>query len=651
MCGIAVIVGKEGRPADRAALERMTAALVHRGPDDSGHYLDGSFGLGFRRLAILDLRPSGHQPMVSDDGRFVLVFNGEIYNYIELREELIRAGYTFRSTGDSEVLLAAFRHWGADCLPRLNGMWAFMIYDRTRRTLFGSRDRFGVKPLFVCRQSDVMLFASEIKAIRLSGLYRGGVNWAVASRFLVEGHLDDGTDSFYEGIVSLPPGSAFQISEAGEWQQWRFWDLDALSSDASANPPEEFATLFEDAVRMRMRSDVPVGVCLSGGLDSTSILCAASRQRAENQAGGGQPMQAFCYMAKEFDETRYIRDTLAQTGAELRTLQTDPLALWDSLRRMLWFQDEPVHTMTAVVGYQLMGLVAKHNIRVVLNGQGADETIGGYFSYFADYWRELIRQGQWGRVQHEVRAYAGVHGGSPGAYAKEAGLSALARWLHQWSWYRSWSDRRYRGKLQSHEWYGRDLVDAIPIDQRGRGTDTLREALAQSVQRAPLPLYLRIEDRNSMAHSVEARLPFMDYRLVTFLFALPSEWKVRGPWNKYVLREGMRGRIPESVRARADKMGFPTAGRQWFANELYEPAADILHSQAVRERGLYHVPAILKDLERHRRGDVDVHHDLFHLLEFELLADQAGGQDAAGSPGRPRDHGMAMSTAQTAAHC
>ncbi|MFO0773253.1 MAG: asparagine synthase (glutamine-hydrolyzing) [Nitrospiraceae bacterium] len=638
MCGIAVIVTAKGQPVDAVALERMTASIVHRGPDDSGHYYDGPVGLGFRRLAILDLMPSGHQPMVSDDGRFVIVFNGEIYNYVELRQELAQAGYRFRSTGDTEVLLAAVRHWGKDCLPRLNGMWAFVVYDRQEKRLFGSRDRFGVKPMFVSRQGHHTLIASEIKAIVASGLHRGGVNWRVASRFLVEGHLDDGLDSFYEGISSVPPGAAFEIDASGNWTQWQYWDLRTLTPPSVDDPPRVFAELFEDAARMRMRSDVPVGVCLSGGLDSTSIICAAARHRAENPSGSAQAMQAFCYMAKEFDETRYIRDTLAQTGAELRQLETSPQALWQSLERMLWFQDEPVHTMTAVVGYQLMGLVAKHGIRVVLNGQGADETIGGYFSFFADRWRELLYAGRFGHARAEMQAYADIHGGSVAGYAKETALSAIAGLLQGIPPYRAWSDQRYRRGLLGRTWFSKDLLQAVPYDERPRAANTLNGTLKASVLQAPLPLYLRIEDRNSMAHSVEARLPFMDYRLVTMLFGLSAEWKIRGPWNKYVLREGMRGRIPESVRARADKMGFPTAGRQWFAGELYEPAADILHSKSTAERGIYDVRAIVRDLERHRRGETDVHHDLFHVLEFELLAARMQGQGVSSATGAETTH-------------
>ncbi len=625
-----------GAPVEPPTLGRMTESLVHRGPDDSGHFIEGAVGLGFRRLAILDLSPSGHQPMLGDDGRHVLVFNGEIYNYVELRDELISVGYHFRSSGDSEVLLNAYRHWGAECLHKLNGMWAFLIYDRVERRVFGSRDRFGVKPLFVHRNAKHVIWASEIKAIRASGHYRGGVNWKVASRFLVEGHLDDSTESFYEGIDSVPPGSAFELTGDGQWRSWQYWTLNSLVEAPVEEPARGFAELFEDAVRLRMRSDVPVGVCLSGGLDSTSIICAASRQHAENKAAANDPLQAFCYMAKEFDESRYIADTLALTKGQVHELQTSPSELWQSLRRMLWFHDEPVHTLTATVGYQLMGLVAGKGIRVVLNGQGADETIGGYFSFFIDYWRELLSRGRWGEAQSEIRAYTDVHGGSAAQSLKAAATSLLVATLHGVPLYRTFSDRRHAATVQRHPWFTRELTGHFPSEERQRGLNRLNDVLKRSMMASPLPLYLRIEDRNSMAHSVEARLPFMDYRLVSFLFRLPAQWKVRGPWNKYVLREAMRGRIPESVRARPDKMGFPTAGRKWFAHDLYEPMADLLSSQAVRERGIYNIEKVQSDLKRHQQGDVDVHHDLFHLAEFEMVSEllRNDGARSAGEAGQ-----------------
>ncbi len=225
MCGLVVMLGLAGRPADAAVLSRMARSIAHRGPDDSGLYLHQQVGFGFRRLAILDLSPAGHQPMCSEDGQLVIVFNGEIYNYIELREELRAAGHCFRSTSDTEVLLAAYRQWGPECLGRLNGMWAFVIHDRRRGVLFGARDRFGVKPLFVHRGKDYWLFASEVKAILASGCYVRETNWQVAADFLLHGKLDETPATFYAGIEQVPPGCAFEIRLDGTWRQWRYWSL------------------------------------------------------------------------------------------------------------------------------------------------------------------------------------------------------------------------------------------------------------------------------------------------------------------------------------------------------------------------------------------------------------------------------------------
>jgi asparagine synthase (glutamine-hydrolysing) len=335
------MLGLNGTPADRVVLERMTASMRHRGPDGEGIYAAGPVGLGFRRLSILDLSHAADQPMVSDDGQLILVFNGEIYNYIELRRELEALGHQFKSTGDTEVLLHSYRQWGRDCLARFNGMWAFVVYDHRRGVLFGSRDRFGVKPLYFHRTRNSVLLASEIKAFLSSGICRSGPNWKIISSYLLEHRLDEGSESFYEGIEQIPAGTAFELDLRGELKTWRYWSLPQPSAEEISEPARQFADLFEDSVRLRMRSDVPVGVCLSGGLDSTAIICAMARQ----WGGSEQALHAFSYYAKEFDESAYIADTIELTRAHLNRLDSDPLQAWQALDRVLSFHDEPVHAM------------------------------------------------------------------------------------------------------------------------------------------------------------------------------------------------------------------------------------------------------------------------------------------------------------------
>ncbi len=616
MCGLTAIVSVRGAPIDRHALERMTQSIAHRGPDDSGFFVDESVGLGFRRLSILDLTPSGHQPMLTPDGRYVIAFNGEIFNFIELREELRARGYTFRSTGDTEVLLYAYREWGFDCLAKLNGMWAFVIYDTQTGNVFGARDRFGVKPLYYHRAKQHMLLASEIKAIRASGMYAGGTDWRTAAKFFVRGELDNSDHTFFDNILQIPAGHAFEIDRSGALTLRRFWDLAAIDEAEPADPAASFRDLFEDAVRLRLRSDVPVGVSLSGGLDSTSIICAVARLKAAEAANSAATL-AFSFNVQEFDESRYIADTVAQTRVDLKQLGTDAGELWSSLDEVLWYHDEPVHSLTALVGYRIMKLAASNGVKVVLTGQGADETLAGYPSYFRNTWHSALRGARLGEFWSEINAFVATHGGSSYAHASgevvKLAKSSVAR-LRPYRWL---ARGRQRRALAAHPWFTRELVEHLRD-----GTDTvpdltLRGALRDSVEKSPLPLYLRIDDRNSMAHSVEARLPFMDYRLVSLAFSLPPRWKMRGPWNKYVLRESMRGRIPESVRARPDKMGFPTPTSRWFREQLFEPVSDMLRSRNVAERGIYRVDRIVADLDRHRRGEANVAHRLFDVVQFE----------------------------------
>jgi asparagine synthase (glutamine-hydrolysing) len=618
MCGVAAVVMLDGSPAPGEVVRRMTRALAHRGPDDEGLLLSGPVGLGFRRLSILDLTPAGHQPMSTPDGSLTLVFNGEIYNYIELRAELEARGHAFMSSGDTEVLLHAYREWGAECLPRLNGMWAFVIHDRRRQVVFGSRDRFGIKPLYRHHGAGAVLLASEIKAIRASGLYAGSTDWRTAARYLLQKRLDDTTRTFLEGIVQVGAGSAFEIDFAGRYREWPFWSLEDIARTPVAQPAEDFAALFEDAVRLHLRSDVPVGVSLSGGLDSTSILCASARIRAAHGARGG--LQAICYMAPEFDESAYIQETVRQTGAELRRLDTTAQGLWQDFERMLWFQDEPVHGMPALIGYQLMKLAAGHGLKVMLNGQGADETIGGYTSYFRDYWHTLLSTGRPLRAWSEIDAYVAGHGGRRGALALGQVRRLAQVGLGRSRPYRALR-RAYRRMRAPDPWFSPELSDHLPEESDADGAPPdVDGVLAHDVTRSPLPLYLRVEDRNAMAHSIEARLPFLDHRLVTLMFTLDPEWKLRGPWNKYVLREAMRGRIPEVVRMRVDKMGFPVPWRRWAAGALHEPMHDIMSSRRARERGIYNTPAILRDFERCRRGEADFSDRMFDAIGFELWA-------------------------------
>lgn len=614
MCGFAAMIGLNGRPADAHVVDRMSDCIRHRGPDDAGRFVQGSVGLGFRRLAILDLSPAGHQPMVSADGRYVLVYNGEIYNYIELRRELEQYGHVFRSSGDTEVLLAAYVRWGRDCLQKLNGMWAFLVYDLHRQIIFGSRDRFGVKPLYRYRVGDLVFFGSEIKTILASGHYREGTNWRVAATFLLRQQLDATEETFFSGITRISAGSAFELDLRGQYREWKYWSLPPCDEGAVEGPVERFGELFDDSVTLRMRSDVPVGVSLSGGLDSTSIVCAMARSQA-TAPPTGDALWAFSYNAAEFDESAFVRDTLEQTGARLIGLEIDARTLLPRLRDVLWYHDEPVHSMTALISFELMRLAAKNGIKVILGGQGADETLAGYRLYFRHYWTTLLATRGLAHTRREIGAYTRVHGGDPARLLAAAVGQLLRGKARALPAYRGRAERRMHRIACANPCFARELSAALPVD-RLEADQTLNAALRHSIERADLPLYLRVDDRNSMAHSLEMRLPFMDYRLVSYAHGLPAEWKMRGPWNKYILRESMRGRIPESVRTRPEKFGFPFPSGAWLEGGVRQYLLELLGTQAMRERGIYDLAAIRTALD----GGADVADLAFNLIQFETWA-------------------------------
>jgi asparagine synthase (glutamine-hydrolysing) len=615
MCGIAALVGLNRAPAEPRVVGRMIDSLRHRGPDSSGIFHEGSVCFGFRRLSILDLSETSNQPMRSEDGRVVLVFNGEIYNYLELRAELEAEGHRFRSTGDAEVLLNAYLQWGRDCTSRFNGMWSFLIWDSHRQIVFGSRDRLGKKPLFYHRTGDCILFASEIKAILASGRYHGGPNWPLAATLLLEGNLDHvpvPRHTFFEGIEQIPAATSFELELSGEIEEHRYWSLN-VDLAPPANPAETFYGLFEDSVRLRLRSDVPVGVFLSGGLDSTAVACSLARQRLT----GGEGIYAFSFHSEEFDESSFVADTVAQTQLHLVRHSPRGADMWENIEKLLRYQDEPVHSFAAVAVFELSRLAAERGVKVILSGGGADECLAGYGQYFSQYWYQLVRSGCLSTAWAEIDAFAHARGTRRGPLLRQT-LRKFRSELGRLARYRALRTARRLRSLQADDWYTGELKQQISLPEDAYEPNTLDRALRRSVNDEPLPFYLRIDDRNSMAWSVELRSPFLDYRLIELAFSLPASWKMRGPWSKFVLREAMKGRIPESVRTRIDKWGFPIPAARWFATDLYEPVAALLADRHTRERGIYDTTTIARDLDRHREGRIDASARLFNVLQFEL---------------------------------
>jgi asparagine synthase (glutamine-hydrolysing) len=544
MCGIAGVLELERAEADAPLLERMTDLLEHRGPDDEGFFVDGPIALGHRRLSIIDLSPGGHQPMSSADGRFWLTYNGEIYNYVELRRDLEARGRRLRSASDTEVLVEGFAAWGHSLLDRLNGMFAFAVWDRRARTLTCVRDRFGVKPLYYAHSHGRFRFASEIKALFADPSVARAPNEPRLLEFLGHGLADHTGETFYRGIHQVEPGTFLEVdARTGRPRTRRWYTLRA--TEPPADDAAAVQAVLEDAVRLRLRSDVPVGTCLSGGVDSSSVVALAARAR---KAAGAGPPDAFSARSADarVDEGRWIDEVARATGTSTHAVYPSDRDAAEVLDRVLWHMDEPFHAASVIGQWKVMELARECGVKVLLDGQGGDEVYAGYHYMYPSFLVSLLAEGRLALVRDELRTRARVHGVAVGTT-----LTDVAKLL---------APRTVRGRSLP-DW----LADGGRSGVAGR---LLRDQQRFALTVSPLPAYLHHEDRNSMAFSLEARVPFLDYRNVELGISLRASQLLRGGYTKHVLRRAMAGIVPDGVLWRPDKQGFTVAQTAWLRGAL-----------------------------------------------------------------------------------
>ncbi|WP_207485297.1 asparagine synthase (glutamine-hydrolyzing) [Arenibaculum pallidiluteum] len=555
MCGIAGIVARHGGLEVGRLIREMTTRVRHRGPDDEGWLVEGRVALGHRRLAILDLSAAGHQPMTSADGRFAITYNGEIYNFIELRSELEAMGHRFRTGTDTEVVLTAFAAWGPECLARLNGMWSFAIHDRLRRTIFASRDRFGEKPFYYVRTEACFAFGSEIRQL-LPLLPSTRANAALVADFLLTGSPAQSTETFFEGVSSLAAGHFLVYDiKADRCAHGRYYSLAERLAAADPSPAEEpvaaLRRTFEDAVRLRLRSDVQVGACLSGGLDSSSISLIAARQNAR----AGARFNAVTAISEDprNNEETYAAEVVK--AGDLRWITTRPG--YDDFRALLphvvEHQEEPFPGPSICMQAFVMRAARENGVVVLLDGQGGDETLLGYERYCSPYCYALWREKG---ILEAIR-------GAREAIRNTAGMSAWRLIAQSLLWFVPAARYRYfirRGRYLSPR-------PALPgwVGSFARSCLDVRALQILEMEATGLPALLRYEDKNSMAYSVEARLPFLDHRLVEQCISLEPQLKMQGGWTKWVLRRAMADLLPEGIAWRRNKIGFAAPTDLWLA--------------------------------------------------------------------------------------
>lgn len=595
MCGIAGQYALSGGEPDEMLVRRMSGRLAHRGPDGEGFFSDGHVALAHRRLSIIDLSEDAVQPMSNEDGSLLLVFNGEIYNYRELRKELLLLAHRFRSESDSEVILHAFEEWGPGCLARFNGMWAFALYDRVSGELFCARDRFGIKPFYYAITDGSLYFASEIKALLEHPDLGTRPDDEMVMAFLVWGGMDHTPATMFEGISQLPPAHFMVIRDGVVHPPERYWQLfmsDAVLSPGSADEADadgQCIDLLRDSVRLRLRSDVPVGTCLSGGIDSSTIVGLINELiRTEPQGSVGDRQNTFSarYADKRYDEGTFIDIALAGTDISPHSVYPDPDQLREHLDRLVYMQDEPFGSLSIFAQYCVMHL-AGTRVRVVLDGQGADEQLGGYIAYMVPFFRSLVR--------HPARA------------AEEIGWS----FLHHHAFFRdAFKQTRVRSGRRAL------LKGSMPIIDRYAGT--LDRVLAAEIEATNLPALLHYEDRNSMAFSVEARVPFLDYRLAEFFAALPLDRKIHRGVTKSILRKAIAGIVPDAIRCRMDKVGFAAPDEVWMKEDIRSLICSILTSESFRKRKYWNAPAVEKSYRDFIAGRLAYSHDIWRIVCTEL---------------------------------
>ena len=527
----------------------MTDALVHRGPDGSGHWTDATEGiaLGHRRLSIIDLSNNGHQPMTLLD-RYVITFNGEIYNYLEIKKSLLALGHHFRSESDTEVLLVAYHEWGKDCLKKFDGMFAFAIYDRSKKELFCARDRFGEKPFYYAHTNDAFSFGSEMKAI-----FTTGVSKSVNSRLLflylkydVVENPHDKSETFYSEIKQLPAAHWIHITADGTTKTERYWDLN-LNQKVDLNDEqasEKFLELFDASIRRRMRSDVPTGASLSGGVDSSSIVSSILHLFPETK------FNTFTARFNDdaYDEGKHIELLKKNLPIETYYCYPDASQIIDDLDTIFYHQEEPFGSTSIIAQWEVMKLARENNVIVLLDGQGADETLGGYFKYFLPYLHEIRRS----RKYHSQLSSIENHLNRKPYLSKVEKLRMLSP-----KTFDALGDvtRKYRGRS------GSDLHPDLERANRNEPSPFHRDVnlnafLYHDIFNYGLGKLLRFSDRNAMAHSVEVRLPYLSHELVEFAFSLSADHKIRDGWTKRILRSSMESRVPKEILYRRDKKGF-----------------------------------------------------------------------------------------------
>lgn len=607
MCGICGVIYKNEVNVSEQVVKPMMEQMKHRGPNDSGVYCYQNLVLGFVRLSIIDLTDAGHQPMISEDENYVLVFNGEIFNYIEIKEELELLGVSFKSKTDTEVLLRAYIQWGEAVQHKFNGMWAFAIFNKKEQTLFLSRDRYGIKPLYMIENEQIIAFASEIPSLLTLMKSKPKPNYQAIFDYLAFNRTDHLETTFFEEINKLNHGysALIHLNSGVSIAKKRWYDLKKeLDKKRFVIKNEtDFKDLLVDSVRLRLRSDVPVGVCLSGGLDSSAVVSIIAEKLNRKDV---TTFSSVFEKGQTGDESEFIDEYLNVVDNMYR-VTPEAGDLLNNLNRFVRLHAEPIPTTSPFAQFKVMELAGKH-VTVTLDGQGADEILGGYHYFFGFYFKDLLRNFQLKTFVSELVSYLKIH-------RSLFALKTLFFFLLPES---------FKAKAQASRkgYFHRDFINRYAKTGKLTGglyaSKSLKESLINHFE-YKMEHLLKWEDRNSMHFSIEARVPFLDHRLVEATINLDNHWKIRKGFTKFIFRESMKNILPEKIRMRTDKIGFATPQDLWLRNhQLMDIMRELLTSEKFESRNIIDQNISRRIVEEHLDGKINHAKELWKWFQLEL---------------------------------
>jgi asparagine synthase (glutamine-hydrolysing) len=605
MCGISIVIHSKDCKVDNSVIRAMNNAIEHRGPDDEGYYFGGNFALGHRRLSILDLSSAGHQPMRKE--KYIISYNGEVYNYIELREELKLLGHSFHSGTDTEVILSAFAQWGTACFEKFNGMWSFALYDEVNNRIVFCRDHFGIKPLYFTRSGDLFLAGSEIKQFCKVEGFQPVLNKCVAVNFLVNGLLNYSDQSFFEGVQELRPGHYLEYNlDTHQYVVVKWYDLAKASVSQKLDEKSaiaELRRLFFDSVRIRMRSDVRVGSCLSGGIDSSAIVTTVHTGKMANEDFA---TITSCYKDKNFDEQEFSDAVSSATGFKAVKVFPELNDFWDlgHLDKMLYHQDQPFSSASHYSEFNVFKTAHENSMIVMLDGQGSDEYLCGYVEFFIVRISQLLKEGKW-RDANDLVKHKAVHN-------KRLAWSEWKAFFKTNTFYPLLGRLKMFGGRNNVKWLSAEWQKIAKEGLLSFSARTIRTLSIEEMEYTSIPYQLHSEDRNSMLFSIESRLPFLCPRLVEFVIGLPDNFKLKDGYTKYVLRKAIP-EMPEKIRERKDKMGFVAPDAPWMKQNREMVRKEL--EEAIQHSGIFN-QSLLEQFDDFIEGKREYEPLYFRVMAF-----------------------------------